>query len=109
MTDHQSWLEEPYEHAGEEVSGETNIGHLGLSIDVIIENNEVASYKIVGIDDDLEARACADHAAEMLGVAPATTEAEIMDLIARAHLPHTIDAEECIKLIVEDDHEHGRY
>lgn len=105
MSSHQSWLEEPYERAGEEVSGETNIGHCGLSIDVIIDNNEVASYKIVGIDDDLEARMCADHAAEMLGVAPAKTEAEIMDLIARAHLPHTIDAQECIDAIADADGE----
>lgn len=105
MSSHQSWLEEPYERAGEEVSGETNICHMGLSIDVIVDSNEVVSFKIVGIDDDVEALICADNAAQILGVEPPKTDAEIMDFIARAHLPHTIDAQECIDAIADADGE----
>lgn len=105
MSSHQSWLEEPYERAGEEVSGETNICHMGLSIDVIVDSNEVVSFKIVGIDDDVEALMCADNAAHILGLEPPKTEAEVMDFIARAHLPHSIDAQECIDAIADADGE----
>lgn len=101
MSSHQDWLERQYQ-AGydDDVDGETNINHCGLNIDVTIESGEVASFKIVGIEDQTEARMCADHAAEILGVSRPTTDAEVMDLISRAHLPHTIDAKECVDAIV---------
>ena len=106
MSSHQDWLERQYiESYDDDVNGETNIIHCGLNIDVTIESGEVASFKIVGIENETEARMCADHAAHILGLEPPKTEAEIMDFIARAHLPHTIDAQECIDAIADADGE----
>jgi hypothetical protein len=103
MSSHQDWLERQYQEGyDDDVNGETNINHCGLNIDVTIESGEVASFKIVGIENETEARMCADHAAHILGLEPPKTDAEVMDFISRAHLPHTIDATECVDAILAD-------
>jgi hypothetical protein len=93
VTDYDRWLEEPYQSDEEPSSGDVQVIQFGLEIEVTVEDDELHSFAILGIEDRDEALECAEDAAASLGRTfdPArATDAEIMQLISDAFLPGRI-------------------
>lgn len=93
MTDYDRWLEDPYQSDDDPASGDVQIIEFGLEIEVTVEDDELHSFKVLGIVDRDEALECAEDAAASLGRSfePArATDAELMQLISDAYLPRLI-------------------
>jgi len=93
VTDYDRWLEDPYQSDDDPASGDVQVIEFGLEIEVTVEDDELHSFKILGIEDRDEALECAEDAAASLGRSfePArATDAELMQLISDAYLPRLI-------------------
>jgi hypothetical protein len=74
-------------------SGDVLVIKFGLEITVTVKEDELHSFKVLGIADRNEALGCADDAAAHFGLwsaPPRATDAEIIQLISDAFLPRLI-------------------